>query len=185
MTVLITLTVAGSDSGPFNLYSNLDGYTSAFEAGVPKASLLAGYSSALVPDFTTTIRIKSVGDCNNYIDIPLYATTTTSSSTSSTSSTTTSTTTVINTCYGFQSGPYTTTFTAQYIDCNGVIQTASDTCFSPPCTYTLCAFSVLSSSEPMSIIGVCTTTTTSTTVAPTTSTTTTASPTTTTSTTIP
>ena len=174
MTVLITLTVAGSDSGPFNLYSNLDGYTSAFESGVPKASLLAGYASALVPDFTTTIRIQSVGNCNNYIDIPLYTTTTTSSSTSSTSSTTTSTTTVANTCYGFESGPYTTTFTAQYIDCNGVIQTASDTCFSPPCTYTLCAFSVLSSSVSMSIVGVCTT-----------STTTTATPTTTTSTTIP
>jgi len=184
MTVLITLTVAGSDSGPFNLYSNLDGYTSAFESGVPKASLLAGYSSALVPDFTTTIRIKSVGDCNNYIDIPLYATTTTSTSSSSTSSTTTSTTTIANTCYAFQSDPYTTTFTAQYIDCNGVVQTVNDTCFSPPCTYTLCGFSVLSSSESMSLISVCTTSTT-TTVAPTTSTTTTASPTTTTSTTIP
>jgi hypothetical protein len=174
MTVLITLTVAGSDSGPFNLYSNLDGYTSAFESGVLKTSLLAGYASALVPDFTTVIRVQSVGDCTNYIDIQLYATSTTSTSTSSTSSTTTTSTTIANTCYGFQSGPYNTTFTAQYIDCNGVIQTASDTCFSPPCTYTLCGFSVLSSSEPMSIIGVCTTTTT-----------TTASPTTTTSTTIP
>jgi hypothetical protein len=182
MTVLITLTVAGSDSGPFNLYSNLDGYTSAFEAGVPKASLLAGYSSALVPDFTTTIRIQSVGDCNNYIDIPLYATTTTSSSTSSTSSTTTSTTTIANTCYAFESDPYNTTFTAQYVDCDGVVQNVNDTCFSPPCVYTLCGFTVLSSSELMSIIGVCTTTTT-TTAAPTTTSTTTAAPTTTTTTT--
>jgi hypothetical protein len=172
MTVLITLTVAGSDSGPFDLYSNLDGYTSAFESGVSKASLLAGYSSALVPDFTTTIRIKSVGDCNNYIDIPLYTTTTSSTSTSSTSSTTTSTTTIANTCYAFQSDPYTTTFTAQYIDCNGAVQTANDTCFSPPCTYTLCGFAVLSSSVSMSLVAVCTTTT-STTVAPTTTTTTT------------
>lgn len=79
MTVLITLTTAGTDSGPFDLYSDLDGYTSAFESGVPKASLLAGYASALVPDYTNIIRVKSNGDCVNYIDIPLpgYTTTTT------------------------------------------------------------------------------------------------------------
>jgi hypothetical protein len=172
MTVLITLTVAGTDSGPFNLYSNLDGYVSAFETGVSKSALLAGYASALVPDFTTIIRVKSVGDCNNYIDIPLYTSTTSTSSSSSTSSTTTTSTTVANTCYAFESDPYTTTFTAQYIDCNGVVQTANDTCFSPPCTYTLCGFSVLSSSVSMRLIAVCTTTT-STTVAPTTTTSTT------------
>jgi hypothetical protein len=71
MTVLITLTVAGADSGPFNLYSNIDGFTSAFETGVSKAALLAGYSSALVPNFTTVIRVLSTGDCTNYIDIVL------------------------------------------------------------------------------------------------------------------
>jgi hypothetical protein len=85
MTVLITLTVAGTDSGPFNLYSNIDGFTSAFETGVSKASLLAGYSSALVPDYTTVIRVLSTGDCTNYIDITLDATPT--SSTTSTSTT--------------------------------------------------------------------------------------------------
>jgi hypothetical protein len=77
MTVLITLTTVGSDAGPFNLYSNIDGYVSAFETGVSKASLLAGYSSALVPDSTTTIRVLSTGLCNNYIDIILEKTTTT------------------------------------------------------------------------------------------------------------
>jgi hypothetical protein len=71
MTVLITLTVAGADTGLFNLYSNLDGFVSAFETGVSKAALLAGYSSALVPDFTTTVRVLSTGDCANYIDIVL------------------------------------------------------------------------------------------------------------------
>jgi hypothetical protein len=99
MTVFITLTIAGTDSGPFDLYSNLDGYTSAFESGVSKASLLAGYSSALVPDYTTTIRVKSNGVCINYIDILLKSTTTTTTSsststTTSSSSTTTTTTTV-------------------------------------------------------------------------------------------
>jgi hypothetical protein len=90
MTVYITLTTAGSDSGPFDLYSNLDGFTSAFESGVSKAALLAGYSTALVPDFTTSIRIRSNNSlCTNYIDIFLENTTTTTSSSSTTTTTTT------------------------------------------------------------------------------------------------
>jgi hypothetical protein len=92
MTVLITLTTAGADTGPFNLYSNVDGYVSAFETGVSKSALVAGYSSALVPNGTTTIRIKSTGTCVNYIDVTVVTTTTTTSSTTSTSSTTTTTT---------------------------------------------------------------------------------------------
>lgn len=96
MTSLITLTTAGTDSGPFNLYSNLDGFTTAFETAVPKVDLLAGYASSLVPDFTTTIRVLSTGTCTTYIDIILEPMpTTTSTSTSSTSSTTTTTTTSI------------------------------------------------------------------------------------------
>lgn len=91
MTVLITLTTAGADSGPFNLYSNLDGFTSAFETGVSKAALLAGYSSALVPDYTTTIRIKSSGVCLNYIDVVLESTTTTTTTIVGPTTTTTTT----------------------------------------------------------------------------------------------
>jgi len=71
MTALITLTTAGSDSGPFNLYSDLDGYTTAFETAVPKVDLLAGYASSLVPDYTTIVRILSTGVCTNYIDVTL------------------------------------------------------------------------------------------------------------------
>ncbi len=92
MTVLITLTTAGTDTGPFNLYSNVDGYVSAFETGVSKAALVAGYSSALVPNGTTTIRIKSTGTCVNYIDVAVVTTTTTTSSTTSTTSSTSTTT---------------------------------------------------------------------------------------------
>ena len=92
MTVLITLTTAGTDTGPFNLYSNVDGYVSAFETGVSKAALVAGYSSALVPNGTTTIRIKSTGTCVNYIDVTVVTTTTTTSSTTSTTSSTTTST---------------------------------------------------------------------------------------------
>ena len=89
MTVLITLTVAGADSGPFNLYSNTDGFVAAFETGVSKSALLAGYSSALVPDYTTTIRVKSNGICVNYVDIVLENTTTTTTTVAPTTTTTT------------------------------------------------------------------------------------------------
>ena len=82
MIVLITLTVAGADTGPFNLFSNTDGFVSAFATNVPKASLLAGYSSSAVPNFTTTVRLVSLGDCTNFIDIVLdEVTTTTTTST--------------------------------------------------------------------------------------------------------
>jgi hypothetical protein len=78
MTVLITLTAVGSDAGPFNLYSDVDGFTSAFETGVAKIDLLAGYSSSLVPDPTTIIRVMSINPlCTSYIDLELYPTTTT------------------------------------------------------------------------------------------------------------
>jgi len=88
MTVTTTLTVAGSDTGPFNLYSDTDGYVSAFETGVSKVALLAGYTSTLVPNGTTVIRVKSNNElCTNYVDIPVVPCTTT---------TTTSSTTTIN-----------------------------------------------------------------------------------------
>jgi hypothetical protein len=89
MTVLITLTTAGTDTGPFNLYSNVDGYVSAFETGVSKAALVAGYSSALVPNGTTIIRIKSTGTCVNYIDVNVVTTTTTTTTGTPTTTTTT------------------------------------------------------------------------------------------------
>ena len=97
MTVLITLGIAGTDSGPFDLYSNNDGYTSAFESGVSKAALLAGYASSLVPDYTVVIRVRSNGElCTNYVDIPVIDTPTTTTSTSS------STTTTSTTCPSYQ-----------------------------------------------------------------------------------
>ena len=94
MTVLITLGIAGTDSGPFDLYSNNDGYLSAFESGVSKAALLAGYPSSLVPDYTAIIRVKSNGEfCTNYIDIPVIETPTTTTTTTIEPTTTTTTTT--------------------------------------------------------------------------------------------
>jgi hypothetical protein len=72
MTVFITLTTAGPDSGPFNLYSDIDGFVTPFEVGVAKVDLEAGYSSGLVPDFTSVVRVLSTAQyCINYVDITL------------------------------------------------------------------------------------------------------------------
>lgn len=101
MTVLITLTLAGTDTGPFDLYSDADGFVSAFETGVSKAALLAGYSSSLVPNTTTVIRVKSTGVCNNYIDIPLLPPTTTTTTTVVPPVTTTTTTTSAAPAYNY------------------------------------------------------------------------------------
>lgn len=92
MTVYITLTTAGTDSGPFSLYSNLDGFTTAVETGISKAALLAGYTSTLIPDFTATVRVKSTGVCVNYVDLPVDGSTTTTTTSTSSSTTTTTTT---------------------------------------------------------------------------------------------
>jgi hypothetical protein len=96
MTVLITLTTAGSDTGPFDLYSDVDGFVVPFENNVPKASLVSGYTSSLVPNGTVVIRVTSDSVCTNYIDLIISGTTTTTS-TSSTTSTSTSTTTTTTT----------------------------------------------------------------------------------------
>jgi hypothetical protein len=96
MTVLITLSLpTGGDAGPFNLYSNTDGYVFPFATNISAATLLAGYTAINVPNGTTTIRVKSVGVCTNFINAQVNlippTTTTTSSSTSTSTSTTTST----------------------------------------------------------------------------------------------
>ena len=97
MTVLITLTTAGADTGPFDLYSDVDGYLVPFENNVPKASLVSGYTSVLVPGGTTIIRVKSDSLCTNYIDLVVGTTTTTTSSSTTTTTTSSSTTTTTTT----------------------------------------------------------------------------------------
>jgi hypothetical protein len=117
MTVLVTLTLAGTDVGPFNLYSNVDGYTTALATGVSRAALVAGYNLLNVPDNASVIRVQSTGTCTNYLDILLSgATTTTTSSTSSTTTTSTTTFTVpcltgdtsaVGSCAGGESALFT------------------------------------------------------------------------------
>lgn len=73
-SALITIGSAGTDTGPFDLYSDTDSYVTPFETGVLKASLLAGYTSSLVPDSTATIRVKSASAlCTNYVDMSFDA----------------------------------------------------------------------------------------------------------------
>jgi len=114
ITVSITLTIAGTDTGPtFNLYSNADGYTTAFATGVSKAALQAGYISTVVPDATTIIRVSSPGTCNTSVDLSVITTTTTSTSTSTTTTTTsTSTSTTTSTTTATPSTTTTTTTVA-------------------------------------------------------------------------
>lgn len=93
MNVLITLTTAGADTGPFNLYSNVDNYTTAFETNISKGILVAGYTSTIVPPGTTAVRVWSMGICANYVDITLTVPATTTTTTTSAPGTTTTTTT--------------------------------------------------------------------------------------------
>jgi hypothetical protein len=73
-SALITLSGAGADTGPFNLYSDTDSYAILFELDVPKADLLSGtYISNNVPDGTATIRVKSNSSCTNYVDMSFGA----------------------------------------------------------------------------------------------------------------
>ena len=121
MTVLITLTIAGTDTGPFDLYSNVDGYVSAFETTVSKAALLAGYPSALVPNGTTTIRVKSKGTCVNYVDIPVITTTTTTTTTGTPTTTTTTSSSSTTTTTTTSVPPPTTTTTTSFVPSPGSI----------------------------------------------------------------
>jgi len=117
MTVLVTLTLAGTDVGPFNLYSNVDGYTTALATGVSRTALVAGYNLLNVPDNASVIRVQSTGTCTNFLDILLSgATTTTTTSTSSTTTTSTTTFTVpcltgdtsaVGSCAGGESALFT------------------------------------------------------------------------------
>ena len=71
MTILLTIYEAGSNISVFDLYSDLDNYTNAFETGVSKSSLLAGYTTSLCPDYANNVRVQATDDCVNYIDIVL------------------------------------------------------------------------------------------------------------------
>lgn len=68
---LITISNPGADViGPFNIYSDVDGYTSAFESNITLAALLAGFATNNVPVGTTQIRIQNTQNdtfCQNFV----------------------------------------------------------------------------------------------------------------------
>lgn len=193
MNVLITLTTAGIDTGPFNLYSNTDSYVTAFETNIAKSLLVAGYTSTMVPAGTTYVRVKSTGLCTNYIDIYVTGSGTTTTTTTATPTTTTTTTTEVVTYYNVvlcgtsttsvirHNGPNNVTLGVVVQSTNGSCYTISSVGSGPETVGTLLtqfASCVLCQASPPP-----TTTTTTTATPTTTTTTTTATPTTTTTTT--
>ena len=85
MTVTITLVIpVGGAAGPFDLYSDTDGYANPFATNIDASTLVAGYTSTAVPNGTTIIKVRSLDRCKNSIDIPvsIIPTTTTTTTTS-------------------------------------------------------------------------------------------------------
>jgi hypothetical protein len=103
MTVFIKLIIAGADTGPFDLYSDVDAFVTTFDTDIPRQSLVDGYLCATVPDSTTRIKIQSTGeDCDNFIIVDITMT--------QEPTTTTTTTHVCPSC------PTTTTTTTELIE---------------------------------------------------------------------
>ena len=91
MNVVIQLISANPDTGPFNLYSNSDVFTTPFATGISRATMLAGYSTSAVPSNATIIRVTSTGTCQNSVDMPIAGVVTTTTTTGTPTTTTTTT----------------------------------------------------------------------------------------------
>jgi hypothetical protein len=80
MIVIVTLTSPGANTGPFNLFSNVN-LVNPLVTGISRAALISGYTLNSVPDNATFIRATSTGTCTNSLDInivnPATPTTTT------------------------------------------------------------------------------------------------------------
>lgn len=96
MNVLITLTSAGTDTGPFNLYCNSDNYIATLATGISREVALAGYLCTTVPNNATIIRVQSLGTCGNYVDLAISFPATTTTTTTIAPPITTTTTTTAN-----------------------------------------------------------------------------------------
>ena len=66
-SVIITLTNLGSAVGPFDLYSDVDNFTTPFETNVAASEFVWGYFTTNVPNGTLQIKVKSEGECINFI----------------------------------------------------------------------------------------------------------------------
>lgn len=146
MNVFIQLTIAGEDTGPFNLYTEIDGFVSPFQTDIEKAELLLG-STYYVPDGATIIRVMSNSEfCKNYVDIPITTTTTTTATPIPTEG-----------CFDSVTVTFNTDITFDYTDCQSVVVTlgllASD---SPHTINRLDCINIatLTANEPFEIIAV-------------------------------
>jgi len=67
--VTVTLTVAGGNTGPFNIYQDYDSYANPVATNVAKSDLLAGYI-VTVGDGATIVRVQSENStCSNYVNL--------------------------------------------------------------------------------------------------------------------
>lgn len=71
----------GSDAGPFDLFTDADGYITPFATNVSNTSLYGGYLTNSVPDIATTIKLVSKGNCNTVVFFTITGHTTTSTTT--------------------------------------------------------------------------------------------------------
>lgn len=94
MNVLITLTLAGANTGPFTVYSNADNYVATIASGISRQMALDGFLCTNVPNTATILRVQSLGTCSNYVDLPITIPVTTTTTTTVIPATTTTTTSV-------------------------------------------------------------------------------------------
>lgn len=72
-SAIITLVTVGSDAGPlFDLYTDVDCFTSPIDQNIPVSDFLgSGYTLLNIPDNATKIRVQSKGTCVNYSDFTI------------------------------------------------------------------------------------------------------------------
>jgi hypothetical protein len=121
MIISVTITSAGSDSGPFDIYSNSTGSFVLVQSNVSKAVLFQGYTMT-VPDGTTVVRVESKGECTNYEDIIVDLITTTTTSTTTIAPTTTTTTAAPTTTTTTTAAPSSDYRIRSYVIANNINQ---------------------------------------------------------------
>lgn len=106
---------AGSQAGPFDLFSDVDGYTTPFETNIDASQFVAPGYITTPPVGTDFVRVisASTSACKTFITLKniCQPTTTTTTSSSTSTSTTTSTTTIPPTTTTTTTVPPTTTTT--------------------------------------------------------------------------
>ena len=73
MSFVITISNVGNDvTGPFDLFSNVDGFLNAFANDVTLSELSSGYPTNAVPENTSIIRVfDKTGVCLSSVDTPI------------------------------------------------------------------------------------------------------------------